>query len=647
MQRKRSVHSFNMKEARESIEKYIENMEQISVLSSPKLKGNVKVLDYTMRLRENFIMIGKLAAQNRGILDACLFPVLNKTSLTESERQILGEAVSALLDGYSMENVDIPLAVMISNKLLMDAQNRGSSEEELIQTLDENVLTNYSLMNMAKRTGKYSSLCENCRNRAFSSARMLLEYLEPQRYAKLDSVEAKGMVLTNARYISALYENLSGDDKINRENMEILQNAERIGQEDFYQRNTPGFDWNYYYIRLYEYFGMTLEQHNRRGFHQKQCRIVSQKCDRLKELWEKNPKQNAGITTEAEVKLLCLRAEYLSGKISSEEYRFLLFELYNDRNIYGYSMGDVYLNVLLPVEYMCLLDNCKISEEEKRTLEEFYHNAVNYVFRMPNQASLNFLLEYFCALLDCFIEVPGGMTLLELGLSCLAAFHAPTYVHTMMVGKLTACLCGHLLTLHPEAFSGVLGYDGKEPLTEEKRYEIIEFAYQGALCHDFGKLYVMDTISVYGRKILDDEFDMIQCHGDLGSDLLLRCESTRRYANIAKGHHKWYDNTKGYPQNFDTSTVPEKILIDLVTIADCLDAATDTVGRSFSKGKSLADIKAELTEGAGTRYTPYIVELMEHPQVDEDLKFILSEYRLKQYRETYVRLQKVSERERH
>ena len=157
----------------------------------------------------------------------------------------------------------------------------------------------------------------------------------------------------------------------------------------------------------------------------------------------------------------------------------------------------------------------------------------------------------------------------------------------------------------------------------------------------------MDTISVYGRKILDDEFDMIQCHGDLGSDLLLRCESTRRYANIAKGHHKWYDNTKGYPQNFDTSTVPEKILIDLVTIADCLDAATDTVGRSYSKGKNLADIKAELTEGAGTRYTPYIVELMEHPQVDEDLKFILSEYRLKQYRETYVRLQKVSERERH
>ena len=118
------------------------------------------------------------------------------------------------------------------------------------------------------------------------------------------------------------------------------------------------------------------------------------------------------------------------------------------------------------------------------------------------------------------------------------------------------------------------------------------------------------------------------------------------YANIARGHHKWYDNSKGYPTNFSTAALPEKILIDLVTVADCIDAATDTVGRSYSKGKSLTDMKRELSEGAGTRYTPYIPELMEDTKVFADVEFILSSYREKLYRDTYVRLQNVSEREK-
>ena len=90
----------------------------------------------------------------------------------------------------------------------------------------------------------------------------------------------------------------------------------------------------------------------------------------------------------------------------------------------------------------------------------------------------------------------------------------------------------------------------------------------------------------------------------------------------------------------------EKVVIDLVTVADCLDAATDTVGRSYSRGKTLEDMKREFAEGAGTRYTPFITELMEDEKVLVDLEFILSQYREKMYRDTYVRLQKVSEREK-
>lgn len=635
-----------MKETKEYIKKYIQNMERIGVLSSPNFESDVNVDDYTKILHENFVTIGQLASENREILDTYVFPILNGKELTCENKEVLQEAFSALVDGYTMENVDISLAVLISDKLLEDALKHSEDTELLIQALDDNILANYNMMNVTKRTGNYSTLCQRIREKAFRSARMLLTYLEPDKFEQLSSDTAIDSVLVNARYISALYENLRGDFATNRENYEILCRAYDISETPFYRERVPDYDWNYYKLRTCEYFGMTLELHNQRGFEQKYCKIAKEYCDKLKELWNKNPEENKEVISEDELCLLSGRADYLSGNLSMEEYKYILSKLYTKRNSRSFSMDGIFTNVLLPVEYIRLLANRRLSEKEKNTLEELYHNATNYVLQLPNQDTLNFLLEYFCALLSSYLEIPGGMSFSELGLSCLAAFHPPTFVHTMMVGKIAACLCGHLLRLHPEAFAGVAGYDGTGPLTEEKRYEIIQFTYQGALCHDFGKFFIMDIISIYGRKIMDDEFEMIKCHSDLGSDLLLRCESTRKYANIARGHHKWYDDSRGYPQEFRTDSVAEKVVIDLVTVADCLDAATDTVGRSYSRGKTLEEMKGEFYQGAGTRYTPFITELMEDEKVLEDLEFILSQYREKMYRDTYVRLQKVSEREK-
>ena len=635
-----------MKVTKESIKKYIQNMEQISVLSSPNFESDVNVDDYTKILHENFVMIGKLASENREILDTYVFPTLNAEELTLESKEILREAFLSLLDGYTMENVDIPLAVMISDRLLEEALKHSADTEQLIQALDDNVLANYNMMNVAKRTSGYSPLCQRNREKAFRSAKMLLSYLEPEKFEQLSTDTAIDSVLTNARYISAMYENLCGDSAVNRENCEILRDAYAISESSYYRERVTDYDWNYYRLRTCEYFGMTLELHNKRGFEQQHCKMAKEFCDKLKALWSENPEENKEIISEAELCLLSGRADYLSGNLSVEEYKNILSELYKKRNRRSFSLDDIYINVLLPVEYIRLLANRRLSEEEKNTLEELYHNATNYVFQLPNQDILGVLLEYFCALLSSYIEIPGGMPFMELGLSCLAAFHPPTFVHTMMVGKIASCLCGHLLRLHPEAFAGVAGYDGKENLTEEKRNEIIHFTYQGALCHDFGKLFVMDTIAVYGRKILDDEFEMIKCHANLGGDLLLRCESTRKYADIARGHHKWYDNSRGYPEAFQTDSVAEKVVIDLVTVADCLDAATDTVGRSYSRGKTLEDMKEEFSRDAGTRYTPFVTELMEDEKVLADLEFILSQYREKMYRDTYVRLQKVSEREK-
>lgn len=133
----------------------------------------------------------------------------------------------------------------------------------------------------------------------------------------------------------------------------------------------------------------------------------------------------------------------------------------------------------------------------------------------------------------------------------------------------------------------------------------------------------------------------IKTHPKMGASILSRYASTTDYAEVALGHHRWYDNSRGYPEEFDTSLSHYKTLIDLVACADCLDAATDTIGRSYSRGKTIDEFIGELEEGKGTRYAPWLVELVSREDVKADLVFLLSESRERNYRNTYHLLKNV------
>lgn len=91
--------------------------------------------------------------------------------------------------------------------------------------------------------------------------------------------------------------------------------------------------------------------------------------------------------------------------------------------------------------------------------------------------------------------------------------------------------------------------------------------------------------------------------------------------------------------NFNTFESPYKTIIDIVSIADSIDAATDAVGRSYSKKKTLSDLKAELIECAGTRYAPFVIDIFEDEDTQKDIEYLLDEGRKRLYSETYIRLQ--------
>ena len=61
------------------------------------------------------------------------------------------------------------------------------------------------------------------------------------------------------------------------------------------------------------------------------------------------------------------------------------------------------------------------------------------------------------------------------------------------------------------------------------------------------------------------------------------------------------------------------MIIDLISIADSVEAGTDTLSRSYTKGKDFKKLLKELQAEAGTRYNPRIVKVIEknHELIEE------------------------------
>ena len=243
-------------------------------------------------------------------------------------------------------------------------------------------------------------------------------------------------------------------------------------------------------------------------------------------------------------------------------------------------------------------------------------------------------MTFMTDLLKEYIEVPGGIGFQDMCMALMAAMHPPTYVHSKNIAALTRFMAERLVDTNPELFIGLAGAETESEVGEKKE-EILDFAYRAALMHDVGKLFILEPIMTYGRNLLETEWDIIRAHTIAGASLLANFEETREFAEVAMGHHLWYDGSRGYPEEFNLSKASHGTLVSLVEAADCLDAATDSIGRSYKRGKNLEDVLGELRDGSGTRYAPFVAELFWDPELYLELEKLLPKWRNKNYRETY------------
>ena len=184
----------------------------------------------------------------------------------------------------------------------------------------------------------------------------------------------------------------------------------------------------------------------------------------------------------------------------------------------------------------------------------------------------------------------------------------------------------------PENLEGLFGL---EDAPGEDLEELLDLAYRSGLYHDLGKCMLLSYVGLYSRKLLDEEFACIKLHPLFGYGLLMSV-GMGDMASVAYYHHRAYDRSGGYPRHEAECPPSVRVMVDIITVVDSLDAGTDNIGRSYAAAKTFTDLVGELRQWSGTRYAPAVVALFDDPDFCKETEQFLLDSRRKSYVEAYT-----------
>lgn len=287
-------------------------------------------------------------------------------------------------------------------------------------------------------------------------------------------------------------------------------------------------------------------------------------------------------------------------------------------------------NVLLSyVNFFYLNDLADVPFRRKRAaVKQMYEDIITIYHHRLDQQTDNSYVKY----LNFFATYPRAIKYLkeEERIRYLnelnVATQVTTYAHSVNVAMIARELMEGILEYQPELLKGALGKirHGKVLLNSKK---CLDFIYEAAFYHDIGKNGIISTVNNDYRPLTDEEYAIIKTHPALGAELLKIAPSLyEKYHDTTLGHHKWYNGKGGYPEDFDNTKSPKRILIDIITLSDCMQAATERIGRNYKEGKTFDMVMEEFRKGAGTKYNPDLVKFIDaHDDVARDLAVLIND----------------------
>ena len=347
--------------------------------------------------------------------------------------------------------------------------------------------------------------------------------------------------------------------------------------------------------------------------------------------------QRSAIYDKVVAWLYCIEADYHLGRITLEELLDRLEGYLEPHEEYNameqcsalFTAGSYYLDYLCKCsrydEDYILKKSMEIVErvlKKAKDMEQYLGSyQTNYcVLMLVNSASA--IVDF-----DSFQHTVLNATIYA---------NKALYVHTMMVKEISCVILEYILKHNARYVDGVGGYVLED--TEEYRDRMMRLMEKCVMFHDIGKYFCLDYVSNSSRNLTDDEFEVIKEHPTNFSKIYQGKMSPEVECvhDCALLHHLWYNEKGGYPMGKHTLNQP---FVNIISIADSIDAATDNIGRPYGQGKNLGQLLEEFEGMKDSRYSGYICDLLHVEEVKEKIEYILDVRRKEIYCDIYSREQ--------
>ena len=603
---------------RQKWERYIQNLRQVRTLSRPQFPPETAPEVLLETIQGNAVRCFDRMKENNALLGELVYTRDAKT-LSDDDIAELEEAADRLFNYANSEDCGVAYKI---HELLLKAARFRDNVPMIIRELYYNGITLHYI-NVRDEDHDVNLLWPRIHAFFLEGANYIA------RYEELDK-ETRQYVI---RCVGNIRMAVSRRTKENcRRYQELFETALRIIESPYYQELDPDIPWQRYI------YAMHMDQMTELAYlRENDDPMVAERVLRSATYVYEHQSANRGEESRLQnwrVSYFYHAALYHAGKGTARAVVEDLLEMIDQTGERDYSPDGINRNLtgaayLFNYEaFLSAQDRAELADriaQERAAAHRYLDEMpVNEYPRVASVAVRELIL------VQSDREKSDNRKILE----SILSGHRPTYVHSTMVAHLTRVLLRRMVETNPAALIGLLGCKTAAEV-QARKPELLQTAYDCGLYHDVGKSAVIMYIDTNSRSLLEEEFCCIQSHPVIGYGLLREAGYEEYLAPAALYHHCFYNGQGGYPR--DVPPCPQNIkgIVDVLTVADALDAATDNIGRCYNRAKPLRTLVGELQAQSGTRYAPDVVALFRDETFCEVLAQKLDAERKKVYLQAY------------
>lgn len=590
-------------------ETYIQNAREIAALCDTHRFPADSFTHWYAARTDAAARLSVLRQENIALLSGKLFPQLDALHSAGAEDiRALEEFSDALMDWRT--NLDCGLYVLIHDALLSLYRFRRD-RSGIIRELYKLGMGLYYRNRVLDGIEGDQTLPFHFENEmVFTEAGSYLKYFE-----EIPDEETKG-------YIIRALANVAICTHEHRRRIGVTARILRIIRDDYYRSLAPGLPWDTFLRRTNQQMSANRATLSRGNLTKEELTAVLEACYEVftPELGVRDPNIR-WLWPYYEMEFNC-------GFVDLHTTLLRLQSLIRSQPYDQYDESGLCGNVQLPIYYGRLMKaNPALCSDPRHVgfLAEAYAKMMRTILSIPLESFTEYMAYTIRLIVSSYLEIPGVPTYRAVTEQLMQRFSVELFVSSRRVGALLRAYCAEIFS-HDPGFFDDIPFLADCPAGADKRAMLLDYAEDCGLYLDFGRVKMNLLRTLRTRELFEDEFRLSTLHTVCGHTDLSERPSTAIFADVALGHHSWYNGSGGYPGNYVRNESPYRLMTDVAALVLFLSEHFAADGAAvFERAEALS----------GRRFNPMVAAFLRSEALRAALTVLLSADEEPYYREVY------------